>query len=126
MRMGAAPFRAELSRNLTLQRTMHRYAYVAMATAMQIAACNNIHLVDARLARWLLMTSDQLSSNDFFLTQEFLAQMLGVRRTGVSEAGTRLQKRGLVSYRRGKVTIVDRTALTAAACGCYQTIRSLG
>ena len=125
LRMRVAPFRAELGRNLPLQRAAYRYAYVAMATAMQIAACNNAHVVDERLARWLLMTSDQLSSNAFFLTQEFLAQMLGVRRTGVSEAGTRLQKRGLLSYRRGKVLIVDRPALIAAACGCYATIRDL-
>lgn len=125
MRMRAGSFAQELKRNTPLQRAASRYANVSMATAMQVAACNNAHVVDERCARWLLMTSDQLTSNAFFLTQEFLAQMLGVRRTGVSEAATRLQKRGLVSYRRGRMSILNRAGLVAAACGCYETIRDL-
>lgn len=125
LRMRAAPFSDELKRNPALQREILGYANVAMATAMQIAACNNAHLVDQRCARWLLMTSDHLAASTFFLTQEFLAQMLGVRRTGVSEAAGKLHRRGLVSYKRGSVTILDRAGLVAAACGCYQTIRGL-
>ena len=125
MRLTAAGFSAELKRNLPLHRAALRHASVSMATAMQIAACNNAHLVDERCARWLLMTSDHLSMNSFFLTQAFLAQMLGVRRSGVSEAATGLQKRGLITYRRGRIEILNRPGLTAASCGCYATIRNL-
>jgi CRP-like cAMP-binding protein len=125
MRLSAERFSAELKRNKALHVAASRYANVSMATAMQVAACNNAHAVDERCARWLLMTSDYLSANSFALTQAFLAQMLGVRRTGVSEAAARLQKRGLVSYRRGKLTIVNRAGLVAASCGCYATIRNL-
>ena len=125
MRLSAKRFSAELKRNLPLHRAALRYANVSMATAMQIAACNNAHAVDQRCARWLLMTSDYLSMDAFYLTQAFLAQMLGVRRTGVSEAATRLQKRGLVSYRRGMITILNRAGLAAVSCGCYATIRDL-
>jgi CRP-like cAMP-binding protein len=125
MRVTTAGFSAELKRNLPLHRAALRHASVSMATAMQIAACNNAHLVDERCARWLLMTSDHLSMNSFFLTQAFLGQMLGVRRSGVSEAATGLQKRGLITYRRGRIEILNRAGLTAASCGCYATIRNL-
>jgi CRP-like cAMP-binding protein len=125
LRMRAAPFAEELKSNPALLRAAFRYANTAMATAMQIAACNNTHVVGARCARWLLMTSDRLGVSTFFLTQDFLAQMLGVRRTGVSEAAGGLHKRGLVSYRRGRMSILNRPGLVAAACGCYATIRDL-
>ena len=125
MRMSARSFSAELKRNLPLQSEALRFAAVSMATAMQVAACNNAHRVEERCARWLLMTSDSLPANSFFLTQDFLAQMLGVRRTGVSQAAAGLQRRGLVSYRRGKMTILNRAGLVAAACGCYEVIRDL-
>jgi len=125
MRMSVGRFSAELKRNAPLHRAVLRFANVSMATAMQIAACNNAHGVDQRCARWLLMTSDYLSMSAFYLTHAFLAQMLGVRRTGVSEAAARLQKRGLVSYRRGRMMILNRPGLIAASCGCYQTIRNL-
>lgn len=125
LRMRAAPFAEELKRNPPLLRAISKYANVSMATAMQIAACNNAHGVGERCARWLLMTSDHLGASTFFMTQEFLAHMLGVRRSGVSEAATTLHKRGLVSYRRGKMSILNRAALIAAACGCYTTIRNL-
>jgi CRP-like cAMP-binding protein len=125
MRMSARTFRMELKRNRWLHQEASRSASAAMATAMQVAACNNAHLLNARLARWLLMTSDCLAMSSFFLTQGFLAQMLGVRRTGVSEAAAALQKRGLVAYKRGKMTILNRPALVAASCGCYETIRKL-
>jgi CRP-like cAMP-binding protein len=125
MRMSARAFAAELVRNPALQTQAMRYAGLSMATAMQVAACNNAHVVEERCARWLLMTSDNLATNAFFLTQDFLAQMLGVRRTGVSEAAAGLQRRGLVSYRRGKMTILNRAGLVAASCGCYEVIRNL-
>lgn len=125
MRMSAAKFVAELKRNAPLQRETARYAHASMTTAMLIAACNNAHVVEERCARWLLMTSDYLLASTFLLTHEFLAHMLGVRRSGVSEAAGNLQKRGLVSFRRGKMTILDRPGLVAASCGCYETIRGL-
>jgi len=125
MRMSARMFHAELERNSWLLQEASRYANVAMATAMQIAACNNVHSVDQRAARWMLMTSDHLESDTFFLTQEFLAHMLGVRRSGVSDAAAALQERGLVSYSRGRMTILNRAQLVVASCGCYETIRRL-
>jgi CRP-like cAMP-binding protein len=125
MRLSARRFLAELRRSAPLHRAASRYASVSIATAVQIAACNNAHVVDERCARWLLMTSDNLGTNAFLLTQEILSQMVGVRRTGISEAASRLQKRGLVTYRRGKIVILDRAGLTAASCGCYGMIRNL-
>jgi CRP-like cAMP-binding protein len=125
MRITTHAFRAELKRNLPLQQEAARYANVSMATAMQIAVCNNAHLLSARFARWLLMTSDCLSSNVFFQTQEFLALMLGVQRSGVSGAAAALQKRRLIVYKRGSIAILDRTGLRDAACSCYDTIRKL-
>lgn len=125
MRLSAARFSAELRRSAPLHRAASRYASASIAVALQIAACNNAHVVDERCARWLLMTSDNLGTNAFFLTQALLSQMVGVRRSGVSEAAARLQKRGLVSYRRGKIAILDRAGLAEASCGCYQIIRNL-
>jgi CRP-like cAMP-binding protein len=125
LRMTASDFRAELKRSKSLQQETWRYANTSMATAMQIAVCNNVHLMSERLARWLLMTSDCLSTNTFFQTQEFLALMLGVRRTGVSGVAAALQKRKLIVYRRGTIAIVDRAGLKDAACSCYDAIREL-
>jgi CRP-like cAMP-binding protein len=125
MRMSAAAFRAELKRNRRLFVSAGRCAHAAMVTAMQLAACNNSHRLAQRFARWLLMTGDCIGADTFFLTQEFLAQMLGVRRTGVTEAASDLQARGLISYRRGAITILKRAELAAVACGCYAAIRRL-
>ena len=125
MRMSAQAFRAELKKNKSLHEKTSRCANVQMATAMQVAVCNNTHVLGARLARWLLMTSDVMSKHTFFQTQEFLAVMLGVRRSGVSAAAATLQKRRLIAYRRGTIAILDRAGLRAAACSCYETIRKL-
>jgi CRP-like cAMP-binding protein len=89
----------------------------------QIAACNRLHEVDERLARWLLMSHDRIGSDALPLTQEFLAQMLGIRRASVSVAASILQRAGLIKYARGRVTIVDRSGLEEAACECYEAIR---
>jgi CRP-like cAMP-binding protein len=123
--MSAAAFAAELKRNRWLHREALRFAHVSMVTAMHIAACNLAHPLEARLARWLLMTRDCLRTETFLLTQEFLAQMLGVRRSGVSEVARRLQQSGLIRYSRGKIIIVDGAGLRASACGCYENIRKL-
>lgn len=126
MRLSVSKFATELSGNLALHHAVSRYADVAIATAMQIAACNNVHSVDQRCARWLLMMSDTLGKNEFLLTQSFLAQMLGVRRTGVSETAANLRRRRLITYRRGRMAIVDRAGLIALSCNCYDTISRLG
>jgi CRP-like cAMP-binding protein len=92
------------------------------AFVSQNAACNRLHQLDGRLARWLLLVCDRLESNELPLTHEFMAQMLGVRRASVTEAANTLQKAGLIRYTRGKVTILNRKELEAASCECYEII----
>ena len=125
LRMSAARFRAELKRDAALRRLLERCAHVSMSTAMQIAVCNKVHMLSERLARWLLMVRDRLALEEFPLTQEFLADMLGVRRAGVTEAAGALQERGLIRYARGRIQILDVGSLSAAACSCYGVIRKL-
>jgi len=125
MRMEAAPFLTELRQSPALQRELHRYTYALMAQVTQTAACNRFHVVEARLARWLLMTQDRLQAHTFRLTQEFLAQMLGVRRVGVTKAARTLQQAGLIDYSRGNIAILDRKRLEDAACTCYEIVRDM-
>ena len=125
LRMNAASFNQAFGRCLPLQRELHRYAYASLVEARQTAACNRFHQVEARLARWLLMTRDRVRSDEFHLTHEFLADMLGVRRAGVTNAACVLQQRKLISYRRGNIRILDRKGLEAACCACYGIVRSL-
>jgi CRP-like cAMP-binding protein len=125
IRMNAERFLRELKRDASLQRLLDRCVYVSMATAMQIAACNKAHVLAARLARWLLMVRDRLGRDEFFLIQEFLAEMLGVRRAGVTEAASDLQRRKLIHYSRGTIRILEPDALRAASCACYGAIRKL-
>lgn len=125
LRMQAAQFLAQMKRGKTLKREIYRYTHALMAQVTQTAACNRFHVVEARLARWLLMTRDRVQSNKFHLTQEFLAHMLGVRRVGVTKAASALQKQGLISYSRGSIRVLDPARLEAAACPCYQIIREM-
>lgn len=122
-RFDVEPFRAELADSPPLQQVLRRYVYVRMAQLALAAACLRYHLIGPRLARWLLMSQDRAHGNQFHVTHEFLAYMLGVRRVGVTMAAGELQRAGLISYHRGELTVVDRAGLERAACGCYDNDR---
>lgn len=121
-RIGARRLLEVLRKCRTLERRLLRYSQVMASQAAQVAACNRLHEVDQRLARWLLMSQDRMDSNIVSLTQEFLAHMLGTRRSSVTVAASILQKAGLIQYTRGQVNIVDRRGLEAAACECYRAL----
>jgi CRP-like cAMP-binding protein len=119
LQMNAGIFRGELDRSPPLKLVMLRYAHAFFNQVAQSAACAHFHRVEQRCCRWLLMTRDRMPPGDFLLTQEFLGMMLGVRRTTVTEVMGRLQKAGLIHYRRGHVSILDPDALRHRACECY-------
>jgi len=125
LKLNAARFRMEFRKSLPLQNELYLFIHAKLAQARQTAACNRFHVVEARLARWLLMTRDRMGSDRFLLTQDFLADMLGVRRVGVSIAACALQKRKLIEYSRGKIRILDRKGLEAASCSCYKFVKGL-
>jgi CRP-like cAMP-binding protein len=125
MRMKIVDFRRDFSTSAALRRQLFLFTHLLMIQIAQTAACNRFHVVTQRMARWLLMTRDRVNSNEFRITQEFLALMLGVRRSGVTVAAGSLQERKLIGYRRGTVTILDQSGLEAAACGCYKTVKDI-
>lgn len=123
MRMRAVSFRKQVALNGPLTALLHRYTQTLMVQIAQGTACNRAHNILQRCARWLLMTQDRVKAASFPLTQEFLGKMLGVRRAGVNEVASKLQKRGLIRYRRGVVEILDRERLESISCDCYRIIR---
>jgi len=119
LRMKATLFNKELAKSASMRTVMLRYAHAFVNQVAQSTACNQFHSIEQRCCRWLLMTHDRMQSDEFLLTQEFLAMMLGVQRTGVSAAAGALQRDGLIRYKRGHVTIVNRRALIRRSCECY-------
>lgn len=122
-RMKAADFNEHvLNRDSPLYRLLLRYANAFMAMVAQVAACNSLHSLEERMCRWILMTQDRVQRDEFILTQEFLSQMLGVRRPSVSVIAGTLQAAGIITYTRGNVTVLRRDALEEATCECYKLI----
>jgi len=119
LRMTASLFVRELAQSASMRKVMLHYAHAFFNQVAQSAACNQFHSLRQRCCRWLLMTHDRMHSDEFLLTQEFLAMMLGVQRTGVTAAASALQRAGLIRYIRGNVTIIDRAGLEEESCECY-------
>lgn len=123
LRIRADALREEFRRGGTLQTGLLRYTHALMTQISQSVVCNVRHPLPGRLARWLLMYHDRLERDEFSLTHEFMAAMLGVRRAGVSDVANELQKMGFISYRRGHVRIIDREGLEDFACECYPVVK---
>jgi len=123
-RLKAQLLKDEFGRSGPMLRLLLRYTQALITQMAQTAVCNRHHTVDQQLCRWLLLSLDRLSSNELCMTQELIANMLGVRREGVTEAAGKLQDAGLIRYRRGRITVLDRPALEARTCECYQVVKT--
>jgi CRP-like cAMP-binding protein len=119
LRIRSEVLQLEFSRNGKLQDLLLRFTHALIAQVSQSAICNRFHTVDARLGRWLLVIYDRVERETFYLTQDFIAQMLGTPRTVVTVAANKLQDAGFIRYRRGKITILNRQGLESVACECY-------
>ncbi len=124
IRMKTKALQAEFGRGGTFQKSLLRYTQALMTQISQTAVCNRLHSVDQQLCRWLLLSHDRLRSDKLVMTHDLISNMLGVRREGITVSAQRLQERGLISYVRGTITILDRQGLEAAACECYQVVKS--
>ena len=122
MQMDADVLRTEFDRGGAIQKLLLRYVRAIYTELTQGCACNRLHTLEERLARWLLTVSDRLESEDFLLTQEFIAQMLGVQRSGVTVATSTLSRAGMIRYQRGHISILNREDLSATSCECYRVI----
>jgi CRP-like cAMP-binding protein len=123
-RLEGQSLKEEFNRAGELQHLLLRYTQALLTQMSQTAVCNRHHSVDQQLCRWLLLSLDRLPSNELTMTQELIANMLGVRREGVTEAAGKLQRAGLIHYSRGKITVLDRPGLEARACECYQVVKT--
>jgi CRP-like cAMP-binding protein len=123
-RLEAKALRAEFARHSGLQVLLLRYTQALITQMSQTAVCNRHHSLEQQLCRWLLLSQDRLPTNQLTMTQELIANMLGVRREGVTQAAGRLQTAGLIRYNRGRITIVDRSGLEALVCECYAVVRN--
>jgi CRP-like cAMP-binding protein len=122
-RIAAEPFNRELAGSRALQQSLNCYLQVTLLQFTAEARCVRFHQINQRLARWLLMTHDRTHANSFRVTQAHIAHLMGVRRVGIAKAAGAFQRRGMISYVRGVLTIVDRKALESESCGCYETAR---
>jgi CRP-like cAMP-binding protein len=122
-RVATAPFNRELARSPALQQSLNYYLQVTLLQLTSEARCVRFHQINQRLARWLLMTHDRTHANSFKVTQALIAHLMGVRRVGIAKAAGELQRRGIIRYARGMLTIVDRKALESESCGCYESAR---
>jgi CRP-like cAMP-binding protein len=123
-RLPAAELHGYLARDGSLHRLLNRFTQTTMVQLAQNVACNQVHTLEQRMARWLLTTADRVRADTFLLTQEFLSQMLGVSRPSVSETASKLQTGGIIRYSRGHLRIVDRPALLRLACDCYRVLKA--
>ena len=122
-RLKAQLLKDEFFRAGPMQRLLLRYTQALLTQMAQTAVCNRHHSLDQQFCRWLLLSLDRLSSNELVMTQELIANMLGVRREGVTEAAGNVQRAGLITYNRGRITVLDRTGLEARACECYAVVK---
>ena len=123
VRMRAKVLQDEFKRGGAFQRLLLRYTQALITQMSQTAVCNRLHAIEQQLCRWLLLSRDRLDSDELVMTQELIANMLGVRREGVTAAAGRLQEQGLISYVRGRIRILDRPGLEAAVCECYKVVK---
>jgi len=123
VRLRAGVLQEEFARGGAFQRLLLRYTQALLTQMSQTAVCNRLHAIEQQLCRWLLLSHDRLESDELVMTQELIANMLGVRREGVTAAAGRLQERGLISYARGRILILDRPGLEAAVCECYKVVK---
>ncbi len=123
LRISSRDIRTEFRKGGKLRDLLLRYTHTLFTQVAQTAACNRLHSIEQRLARWLLLTQDRVGRDDFVLTQDFLSRMLGVRRAGVSVAASTLRQAGLIDYHRGTMTVLDRPGLENYSCECYRIVR---
>ncbi|HLL77572.1 MAG TPA: Crp/Fnr family transcriptional regulator [Pyrinomonadaceae bacterium] len=123
VRMRASVLQDEFAQGGAFQRRLLRYTQALLTQMSQTAVCNRLHAIEQQLCRWLLLSHDRLDSDELVMTQELIANMLGVRREGVTAAAGRLQEQGLISYVRGRIRILDRPGLEAAVCECYGVVK---